>query len=28
MYSEKIRKYVRKKQLDRLKKKFFGFKYI
>lgn len=28
MYSEKIRKYVRKKQLDRLKKMFFGFKYI
>lgn len=28
MYSEKIRKYVRKKQVDRLKKMFFGFKYI
>lgn len=28
MYSEKIRKYVRKKQFDRLKKMFFGFKYI
>jgi glycosyltransferase involved in cell wall biosynthesis len=27
MYSEKIRKYVRKKQVDRLKKIFFGFKY-
>jgi glycosyltransferase involved in cell wall biosynthesis len=28
MYSEKIRKYVRKKQVDRLKKIFFVFKYI
>jgi hypothetical protein len=28
MYDEKIRKYVRKKQVDRLKKVFFPFKYI